>query len=148
MAKLSLPLEINPKSYYEAVREKNSKYEDGQLLVKCADYVLNNYDNLPGVLPLNYGVIRINPNFYIYSLAGEPGINIQTVLRESVPDVQLLCFGYNDAIAYVPSDKMIEEGGYEADTSVTEYRLKGRIAPGVDKLFCGSLKNAIADMNK
>lgn len=65
-----------------------------------------------------------------------------------MPDATVLCFGYNDAIAYVPSDKIIEEGGYEAEGSVTEYRLKGRIAPGVDKIYCDALKQTAAEMNK
>jgi len=144
--KLNLPLETNPKEFYE---ERREFYSDKSEMMKLnAEYVLKNYDDMKSELPLNCGVIRINPNFYIYSLGGEPGVNIQTVLRESMPDAQILCFGYNDAIAYVPSDKMIEEGGYEAEGSVTEYRLKGRIAPGVDKIYCDALKNTAAEMNK
>ena len=114
----------------------------------CADYVLENYDSLSETLPLNCGAVRINPDFYIFSMGGEPGVNIQTVLREHFAGKQLLCFGYNDSIAYVPSDKMVEEGGYEAsvDRSVNEYRLKGRVLPGVDALYRQGYTKAIEEM--
>lgn len=145
--KLDLPLEVNPKEFYEERREFYIE-RNMEMMKRNAEMVINNYETWLETLPLNCGIISINPNFYIYSLGGEPGINIQTVLRESMPDATVLCFGYNDAIAYVPSDKMIEEGGYEAEGSVPEYRLKGRIAPGVDKIYCDALKNFAAEVNK
>ena len=150
--RLTLPLEINPREFYverstyyskqpgaRYVREINPAEDlagnGSKLLWSCADYVLDHYDELPEVLELNCGVVKINPGFFILSMGGEPVINIRTVLCEAFPDRTLLTFGYNDAIAYIPSDKVIGEGGYEADGSVTEYRLKGRIAPGVDEIY-------------
>ncbi|HCS74275.1 MAG TPA: hypothetical protein DIW17_10415 [Clostridiales bacterium] len=59
----------------------------------------------------------------------------------------MLFFGYNDAIAYVPTDKLLKEGGYEAgDESVTEYRLKGKFKAGIDKRFLKGFKNVLDDM--
>ena len=114
----------------------------------CADYVLENYDNLPDYIPLNCGAVRINEDFYILSMGGEPGINIQTILREHFAGKQILCFGYNDAIAYVPSDKMVAEGGYEAseNRAVNEYRLKGEVMPGVDEIYRQGYTKAICEM--
>ena len=166
---LQLPLEPYPREYYEEManaygnrrslspEEQNAKnpgikdnvgLNSCRLHWACADYVLENFDTLPLTLPLNCGAVRINKEFYIFSMGGEPGVNIQTILREHFPNVQLLCFGYNDAIAYVPSDKMIGEGGYEAsaERSVNEYRLKGRILPGVNELYCSGYTQAIRDM--
>jgi len=114
----------------------------------CADYVLANYDQLPEYIPLNCGAVRINDNFYILSMGGEPGVNIQTILRQHFADKQILCFGYNDAIAYVPSDKMVAEGGYEAseDRAVNEYRLKGEVMPGVDEIYRQGYTKAMEEM--
>lgn len=145
--KLELPLEPYPLRYYQNEQKINT--ENGcELLKTDADYVIENYDKLPEVLTLDCAVIKINEKFYIYIMPGEPGINIQTVLREDNPDIKLLCFGYNDSIAYVPSDKMIKEGGYEAEESILEYRLKGKIKPGVDKIYKDSLKDAIKNLDK
>ena len=109
-------------------------------------FVSEVYENEPDALSLDCGVIRINPDFYILSVGGEPGINIATVLREAIPDKTLVCFGYSSSVAYVPSDKMIAEGGYEAEDSVSEYRLKGRIKLGVDKIFSDGFRCAIDEI--
>jgi len=166
--KLELPLEINPKEYYKEVSKCHSGREGAHfektpgdlnntskntngLFWACADYIIDNYDELPEYLPLNCGIVRINPNFYIFSMGGEPGCNIGTILRQSMPDLDIVCFGYNDAIAYVPSDKMISEGGYEAgdkvNRSITEYRLKGSVKHGVDKIYCDGFKKVIEELN-
>lgn len=167
--RLQLPLETYPRAYYEEMANdfgnRRSRPEEEQnvknpgikdntglnscrLHWACADYVLENYDSLSETLPLNCGAVRINPDFYIFSMGGEPGVNIQTILREHFAGKQLICFGYNDSIAYVPSDKMVEEGGYEAsvDRSVNEYRLKGRVLPGVDELYRQGYTRAIEEM--
>ena len=111
-----------------------------------ADEIVSRYDSLPEALSLNCALVRINSGFYICSMGGEPSVNIQTILREAFPNLTLLCFGFADGIAYIPSDKLIQEGGYEAEGSVVEYRLKGRIAPGVDEIFCRGYKKAMTDM--
>lgn len=144
---LQLPMNVVPLSFYENLKEYYEKHNARMMLLNV-NHVIENYESLLEYLPLSCGVIRLNPKFFIYSMGGEPGVNIQTVLRKSMPDITLLCFGYNSAIAYVPSDKMIEEGGYEAQGSIQEYRLKGSIAPGVDKIYCQSLKDAVEKLNK
>ena len=167
---VELPLDVNPVDYYVSERDKFSTGAVGKtgvsfvptpgvasqtgvntakLFWACADYVVERYDELPDTLTLNCGAVRLNPDFYIFSMGGEPGVNIQTVLREAFPGKQIICFGYNDAIAYVPSDKMIAEGGYEAgDRSDVEYRLKGRCAPGADKIFINGFAKAVDMIEK
>ena len=162
---VDLPLEVYSKAHYE---EELAHYSGGAGIPfhpKCgrsdtpaenarmlywffADYIVSHYDTLPETLTLSCGLVRINSNFYICYMGGEPAVNIQTILREAFPDVTLLCFGYANAVAYVPSDKVIAEGGYEAEGSVTEYRLKGRIAPGVDEIFRRGYKQAMAELNE
>ncbi|MBE6913160.1 MAG: hypothetical protein E7473_11615 [Ruminococcaceae bacterium] len=159
--KINIPLIPNPREYYMETKLRYAKDENdnfkptpgsitdmGGNVAKFhwarADYVLDNYDSLPDYLPLNCGAVRINPDFYIFSMGGEPGCNIGTVLREAFPDKTLICLGYNDAIAYVASDKMIAEGGYEAGgRAIDEYRLKGEFKPGVDELYKKGFSDAI-----
>ena len=160
---LELPLEVYPKSFFE---EDLKRYADGpgvpfapkpgtvqsrkensrMMNWYFADDLVSRYEELPDRLTLPCGMVRINPEFYICSMGGEPSVNIQTVLRKAFPEVKLLCFGFANDLAYIPSDKIIEEGGYEAEGSVIEYRLKGRIAPGVDEIFCRGYGAAMADM--
>ena len=141
---LRLPLEIYSKEIYKEELEK-AFYEMMKLNIQ---YVLDHYDELLEYVPVNCGVIQLSPKFYILSMAGEPGINIQTVLRERMPDITLLCLGYNNAIAYIPSDKMIREGGYEAEDSIFEYRLKGKIKEGVDEIFINGISEKIKEVRR
>ena len=165
---VELPLEPNGREFYEMERAKCSGRSGhpgegfvptenaGQtaensfrLMWSCADYVAENYDSLPDTITLNCGVVRLNPDFYLFSVGGEPVVSLQTVLREAFPDKQILCFGYNDAIAYIPSDKVIAEGGYEAGESADlEYRLKGRPKLGVDAICVNGFRRALEELAK
>jgi len=160
---LSLPLEVYPKERFAAELDqyadapgmpfapKEGKIDDtgeNSRMIHWffADHIVSHYNELPEALDLACGMVQLNPDFYICTMGGEPCINIQTVLRAAFPDKTLLCFGYANAIAYIPSDKVITEGGYEAEGSVTEYRLKGRVSPGVDAIYIDGFKNAMDGM--
>jgi len=43
--------------------------------------------------------------------------------------------GYGDGTAYIPGDRMLKEGGYEANRSTTEFRLPGKFRPGLNERF-------------
>ena len=159
--KIPVPLEIYPKSYFEKESETHSgrpgvRFDKTHvndncpdlLLWACADYVTEHYDELPGKIDLNCGVIRLNPDFYIFTVGGEPSFDVKKVLSTAIPGKKAMFFGYSDAVAYIPSDKIIAEGGYEAEGSVTEYRLKGRIAPGIDELLIKNFADAVNALEK
>lgn len=163
---VELPLEENGRAFYESelakysqrlgcpgakftktVNEGESGTNSFRLMWSCADYVVERYEQLPDAITLNCGVVRLNRDFYIFSMGGEPVVSLQTALREAFPDKQILCFGYNDAIAYIPSDKVIAEGGYEAGEGADlEYRLKGRPKPGVDAICVTGFRKALDEM--
>ena len=164
---VELPLEENGRAFYESELVKYSQRlgcpgerfvktenegESGansfRLMWSCADYVVEHYEQLPDAITLNCGVVRLNPDFYIFSVGGEPVVSLQTALRAAFPDKQILCFGYNDAIAYIPSDKVIEEGGYEAGEGADlEYRLKGRPKPGVDAICVAGFRKVMEELD-
>lgn len=146
---IPLPLDPYPRTFFEEERRIHSggrasrfdrddfsQSNEHRLHWACDEYVLDRYDDLPEELALNCGIISLTPDFYIFSMGGEPSCDVKRVLEEIVPDQTMLFFGYNDAIAYIPSDKMIREGGYEASgRSVPEYRLKGSFRAGIDVRF-------------
>lgn len=159
MFKIKMPLDPYPLSFFQEELKlysggKNIPFDKSQvkgpgpltsyLYWSNAEYVVNNYDQMEDFIMLNCGVVRLGEGFYIFTVGGEPSIDVKNVLKPLVPDDTLLCFGYNDAIAYVPSDKMLKEGGYEAgDSSVTEYRMKGKFKMGIDNLFREGFRRAL-----
>ena len=159
--KIRVPLETYPKEFFEKASETHSgqpgvRFDKTHLtdncpdllLWACADEVIEHDDTLPDKIVLNCGVVRLNPDFYIFTVGGEPCSDVKKVLSKVIPGKKRLFFGYSDAIAYVPSDKIIAEGGYEAEGSVTEYRLKGRIAPGIDELLIEYFTNAVKALSE
>jgi Neutral/alkaline non-lysosomal ceramidase. len=141
---IPLPLEAYPKSFFESELAKYEKVQNYDLLVCCAKRVIESYDSMPDEIGLQGGVIRLNKNMAIFTMGGEPSFDVKVTLQKAFPEKNILFFGYCDSIAYVPSDRIIEEGGYEAEGSVTEYKLKGRIKPGVNELFQRYYTKALA----
>ena len=66
---------------------------------------------MPDHLVLNCGVLRLGETLYIMAIGGEPVYDLTRVLQPLIPESDLMFFGYIDATAYVPSDKILEEGG-------------------------------------
>ena len=130
---IPLPLEAYPREYYEAKYRELS--DTNRFLAACAQYVIDNYENLDETLYLHASVLKLTGDMYIFAMGGEPSHDVKATLRNAFPDIKIVFVGYCDDIAYIPSDRLIEEGGYEADGSVVEYRLKGRVAPGANEVL-------------
>ena len=68
---------------------------------------------------------------------------------------ELMIMGYaNDVMAYIPSERVLKEGGYEGETSMYVYGHDGTWAPGIENKIISvaveqvnALRNA-AGMNK
>jgi hypothetical protein len=102
-------------------------------LVGMANKVLRNYDGMENHIPLPAGLVRLSRNLYIAYMGGEPCYEVKHKLAQLFPNVTLMFFGYADATAYIPDDKIIAEGGYEAEGSAVEYGLKGSLKAGIDR---------------
>jgi len=164
MFQIKMPLEVYPCSFFkEELQNFNgntdkrfdksmvvpTEYSGSLLMWARAEYVVDNYDELPDYLMLNCGIIRLGEGFYIFTVGGEPSYDVKRVLQQLIPEDKILFFGYNDAIAYVPSDKLLAEGGYEAgERSVTEYCMKGKFKSGIDERFLEGFKNVLKCMEE
>jgi hypothetical protein len=45
----------------------------------------------------------------------------------------------NDVPGYIPSERVLKEGGYEGDTSMIYYQLHGPWAPGIEAAIVGKV---------
>ena len=46
----------------------------------------------------------------------------------------------NDVMAYIPSERVLKEGGYEGDTSMQAYGMPTKWAPGIEERIIGKVK--------
>ena len=61
-------------------------------------------------------------------------------LRRELPNERLWTAAYcNDVFAYVPSVRVLVEGGYETDISMALYGLPTRFAPEVENALVGKV---------
>jgi hypothetical protein len=91
---------------------------------------------LPTSYPCPVQVLRFSNDFTLVALGGEVVVDYSYRLKRELPDERLYVAGYcNDVFAYVPSVRILNEGGYEADTSMIYYCLPTRFAPEVEDLL-------------
>jgi hypothetical protein len=75
------------------------------------------------------------------SLGGEVVIDYNLRLKKELAQYKALWItGYaNDVVAYIPSKRLLEEGGYEADSSQVYYGLPAKWSPLIEDLIIESV---------
>jgi hypothetical protein len=77
--------------------------------------------------------LRFGKDLTLVGLGGEVVVDYAYRLRRELPDERLWVAAYcNDVFAYVPSQRILVEGGYEADFNWIYYGLPTRFAPAVE----------------
>lgn len=140
-----LALEPFPKSRIEALVLDEACYPATR---RIAEDVLARYDQMPEEVRLPAGFIRLGAGHYMALLGGEPCFEVMKKLHDALDVERLLFIGYLDSSAYIPDDKIIGEGGYEADESALEYGLKGGFRIGIDRSIAEAFAQAHTKMNE
>jgi hypothetical protein len=80
-------------------------------------------------------VWRLGDGLLWIALGGEVVVDYSRRLKKELKgDRPVWVTGYaNDVMAYIPSERVLKEGGYEADSSMIYYGLPTRWAPGLEK---------------
>ncbi|WP_127581513.1 neutral/alkaline non-lysosomal ceramidase N-terminal domain-containing protein [Paenibacillus koleovorans] len=137
---MAIPLEPFAKEVFEEAVANESNIP---LIRTTAAQVVEHYDQMADHMMLQGGIIRLSEQVYIAALGGEPCVEVKLNIAQAFPDKKLLFIGYMDSTAYIPSDKIVEEGGYEAEGSVIEYGLKGKIAVGIDRVILDAFRKQL-----
>ena len=90
-------------------------------------------EKLPDSYPCPVQVLRFGKDLTLVALGGEVVVDYSYRLRRELPGERLWTAAYcNDVFAYVPSMRILTEGGYEADFNLMYYGLPTRFAPEVE----------------
>jgi hypothetical protein len=140
--RVALPLDKTPDAayYQEKAKEKplaTQRYAQRHLgMISRGEPLATEY-----VAPEQ--VLRFGSTFTLAAMSGEVVVDYAYRLRREMPDERVWAAGYcNDVFAYVPSMRILTEGGYEADYSIIYYGLPTRFAPAVED----TLVNKILDL--
>jgi hypothetical protein len=124
---------INPEQFEKEILGDN-RFER-----RRASFILEAIDKGYDVSTLAYPVqaVRFNNDFTILALSGEVVVDYSLKAKSRYPDENLFVAGYSTEVqCYIPSARVLKEGGYEPETSMIYYMLPGPFAANVeDKVF-------------
>jgi hypothetical protein len=125
-----LPFAPHTREQFEAeLKDKN------EAVVRRARAMLQAYDERRPMNQLLYPVqaVRLGEAVTVVALAGEVVVDYALLLRARYPKARLVVAGYsNDLPGYIPSRRILAEGGYEAVESMPYFGLPGPFAPEVE----------------
>ena len=79
-------------------------------------------------------VVRFGPDLTLLALAGEVVVDYALRSKREFPDENLVVAGYcHDVMCYIPSRRVLREGGYEAVESMIYYGQPGPFAESVEE---------------
>jgi neutral ceramidase len=100
-----------------------------------ASAMLAAYDRRAPVRSIPYPVqgIRLGKSLTLVALGGEVVVDYNLRLKREFPGENLIVAGYsNDVMCYIPSLRVLKEGGYEASDSMIYYGQPGPFAEDVE----------------
>jgi hypothetical protein len=93
-------------------------------------------EKLMSSYPCPVQVLRFGNDLTLIALGGEVVVEYAYRLRRELPGERLWVSAYcNDVFAYVPSMRILAEGGYEAEFNLIYYGLPARFAPECEDIL-------------
>ena len=137
-----------PRDRYEKMRA-NALAETNDYRIAVADYWLKRYDSGQGFArgdawPL--GLIRLAENQWIVYSGGEPCIEWRAKISQWLAPRRIVAWGYSqEARAYLPTETMLPEGGYEVlESNLNRESTPAPFAPGIERAVRESLLRQLA----
>ncbi|HWB01070.1 MAG TPA: neutral/alkaline non-lysosomal ceramidase N-terminal domain-containing protein, partial [Pirellulales bacterium] len=132
---IDLPLAAPPTrvELAEQVKSKN-RFIAHRATVELSQ--LDRGDALPTSYPYPVQVWRLGDELRFVALGGEVVVDYALRIKRELGADRTWVAGYsNDVMAYIPSERVLAEGGYEGATSMMYYGLPTTWAPGLEQLI-------------
>ncbi len=144
---VDLPMNGKTLQDFEAMKQQRRDAADNPEKVHAISIADGGYACLPNSLALHCQTIRLTDTLYIAAVGGEPCFGVQRAIKKAFGEKDLLFIGYTDACAYIVDDRILAEGGYEAECHL-EYGLKGPFKPGVDARYTEHFEKSLARLQE
>lgn len=111
--------------------------------------MLDRDGRLPGEYPYPLHVWQFGQDLTFIALAGEVVVDYVLRLKKELGAEKLWVSAYNnDVFAYIPSRRVLEEGGYEGGSAMIGARLPGPFAPSIEETIIQKVHELIARVRK
>jgi hypothetical protein len=88
--------------------------------------------------PCPVQVVRFGSDLSLVALPGEPVVDFALRIRKTFPQRRIWVAGYsNEVFAYLPSERVLAEGGYEGGDAMKYFGWHGPFKPGVEDRIIG-----------
>jgi hypothetical protein len=114
--------------------------------VRRARAMLQAYDERRPMRKYPYPVqaVAFGKDLTLIALGGEVVIDYVLRAKKEFGEKGLIVAGYsNDVMSYIPSVRILREGGYEAEDSMIYYGQPGRYTEDVEELIFGAMRNVV-----
>ena len=127
-----------------ASRNGTRRRAEDQYVRRHAELMIEALDRdgrLPAVQAEPVQVWRFGRDLTLVALGGEVVVDYALRLKRDHPGERLWVAAYsNDVFGYVPSRRVLEEGGYEGGGAMIYYGKPGPFAPEVEELIHGKVR--------
>jgi hypothetical protein len=144
----SLPFAPRQRAEYEA--DLKDPKASGSL-VRRARKMIDAIDSGHPVRDVSYPVqaIRFGKDLTLLALGGEVVVDYDLRAKREYPGEPLMVAGYSNAVmAYIPSERILREGGYEAVDNLIYYGQPGPFAPGVEARVFDAIHQAMKKVGR
>ena len=84
--------------------------------------------------------IRLGNEFRMIALGGEVVVDYSLRTKKEFPIKNIFVAGYsNEVMCYIPSERVLKEGGYEADSSMIYYGMPGPFEKGIEEKIMAAI---------
>ena len=105
---------------------------------------LDRGEKLPTTLPYLVQAWNFGDDLAMVFLPGEVVVDYSKRLKQEFDSTRLWINAYaNDVPCYIPSERILKEGGYEGGGAMIYYDKPARLAPGIEKLIVNAVHEVV-----
>lgn len=125
---IPVALQPLPKDHFQQLADQTKS-----TLQESYRNIVLHYETLAETVDIHAGIVKLSDDLYMTYMGGEICYEVKQIVKELFQNKDLFFLGYHEAITYIPSDKLIEEGGYEGSNAPLMSGFKGPFKKGIDK---------------
>jgi Neutral/alkaline non-lysosomal ceramidase, N-terminal len=108
--------------------------------------IIDQKGHVPSSYPYSLEVWQFGRSLTMVGLAGEVVVDYDLRLKKELGADKLWVAGYsNDVFAYIPSLRVLKEGGYEGGGAMIYYGQPGPFAPSIEETIIGEVHQVIGN---
>lgn len=146
--RVTLPLEHTPsRAELETWTKDPNKYLQslGTILLKQLD----EGQEISSEYPYPVQIWRFGKELTWVALGGEITVEYSLRLKKELgPDLVWVTGYSNDVMAYIPSERVLREGGYEGETSMVYYMMPSKWAEGIEERIVGTVHELFSTVSR